>query len=350
MGIGMQKSGGGKPGLIAGMVLLTCLWALAAVIPVSAGSTVVTALTAVRQSPQREDRQRVKRQRLTRRAAQKKRRKLRVRYRNAQKRRLRAKRRWNRRYSRKRLRRKRSRRTSKRRQDESDKWMQYIGINSELPHDLEQALSNTGTVSNGRQDAGKPAVADKPGKTGKQASAQGRQSAPGADNGKKQNTAARKKVPAGGVNGDSELFYSDYENTGSLQLPDFTKTYGFDFQPDIGLYKKPKKQAPLTRKQKLKAFKRRLDKKFSKTTKTGGRYGVQRYTKYTGSSRVGIGYKLKKDGKKTSITFHQRGLGIDREDSSKHKKYFIGVDTRSPNIKANQKESTYMYFGIKLQW
>ncbi len=223
--------------------------------------------------------------------------------------------------------------------------MRYIGITSELPYDLDQLLSDTGNT-------GKEVSKEQGSKNraGSRVSGAARKTAPPGRSRVRQDGLQQKKTQTGEADGDSELFYSEYENRDNLQLPDFTRTYGFDFQPDVKLYKKPKKQKPLTRKQKLKAFKKRLDKKFSKKTKTGGRYGIQRYTKYTGSSRVGIGYKLKKDGRKTSITFHKRGLGVDREDSSRHRKYFLGIDRRAPTIRANQKESTYMYFGIKLQW
>jgi len=134
-----------------------------------------------------------------------------------------------------------------------------------------------------------------------------------------------------------------------IELPDFTRTYGFDIRPDVSMLKKNAK--PKSKRAKLKAFKGKLKKRFQKT---GGksnsiRYGVQRYTKYTGSRRYGIGIRRKLDDKKKdSFAVHEHGISYDRQKEDT--KYYIGIDSRSPIDKKDAEESAYMFFGIKTSW
>jgi len=130
------------------------------------------------------------------------------------------------------------------------------------------------------------------------------------------------------------------------KLPDFTRTYGYDANPDIKF--RQKKVVPKTGKEKVKAFKKKLRRKFSKTTKKGSRYGFQRYTRSSGKKKTGLGYSRKNKKKKTksSLTLHQNGLSFDRKVDKFN--YHIGVDDRSPITLPGtaDDEPTYMFFGI----
>ncbi len=140
-----------------------------------------------------------------------------------------------------------------------------------------------------------------------------------------------------------------------LNLPDFSRTYGYDIRPDVRLNSHSNSQAKTNTSKKssskkgFKSFKRKLRSKFSKTGKTGSKYGVQRYTKHTGSKRYGVGLK-KKLGKssKHGVIVHQRGANYEIE--SRNRKYYLGVDQRRPSQTFIKERQTYLFFGIKLRW
>ena len=138
-----------------------------------------------------------------------------------------------------------------------------------------------------------------------------------------------------------------FDKNKSLNLPDFTRTYGFDANPDVRLMKKPPANA--TDKQKLKSFRNSLKNRFQKKRKDGTKYGVHSYTKYTGTKRYGVGMR-KNIGKhsKHGIIVHDHGVNYERQ--RKRTKYYMGVDTRSPVEKKTNEESTYMFLGIKVHW
>jgi len=137
-----------------------------------------------------------------------------------------------------------------------------------------------------------------------------------------------------------------------LDLPDFSRTYGYDSRPDVRLHRNSgskSKSGAAPAKKKTNSFKNKIKRKFTKTGKTGTKYGVQRYTKHTGSKRYGVGLK-KKLGKdaKHGVIVHQGGANYEIE--KKNRKYYLGVDQRRPEQTFNQDKSTYLFFGIKLRW
>ncbi len=131
-----------------------------------------------------------------------------------------------------------------------------------------------------------------------------------------------------------------------IELPDFTRTYGFDIRPEVSLLKNKKHVSGKT---KLKSLGKKFKKKLQKNNGGNIRYGVQNYTKYTGSKRYGIGVHRKLGNKeKDSIAIHGNGLSYQRQNEQT--KYYIGVDSRNPVNTNREEESTYMFIGIKSSW
>lgn len=130
----------------------------------------------------------------------------------------------------------------------------------------------------------------------------------------------------------------------NIELPDFTRTYGFDIRPDVRIGKGNGK--PNARK----SFSRSLKRRFQRQSKSGSKYGLQRYTKYTGSRRFGFGVTRKFNGDNVQgITVHGHGVSFDRRKGKFG--YYIGVDTRSPYESHDPSDDkTYMFFGIKARW
>ncbi len=139
-----------------------------------------------------------------------------------------------------------------------------------------------------------------------------------------------------------------------IDLPDFSRTYGYDIRPDIQLnnnhlHSKTKKFPKKKKKKRFSGLKNKLKSKFTRTGKTGTKYGVQRYTKHTGSKRYGVGLKRKigRDGKH-GVVVHQSGANYELE--RKNRKYYLGIDQRTPTQTKIQEKSSYLFFGIKLRW
>lgn len=136
------------------------------------------------------------------------------------------------------------------------------------------------------------------------------------------------------------------EEDNGIDLPDFSRTYGYDSRPDVRLYNN-NENAP--KKKSFKEFKKNLKNKFSKTGKSGTKYGVQRYTKHTGKKKYGVGVKRKiGKGEKHGITLHKGGLNYEREKQGYN--YYLGVDKRKTETSKAADESTYLFFGIKIRW
>jgi len=156
------------------------------------------------------------------------------------------------------------------------------------------------------------------------------------------------------IGGFSSSSFADDEDD-DLNLPDFSRTYGFDIRPDVRLNNhstsssKSGKKVSATSKKGFRSFKHKIKGKFTRTGKTGSKYGVQRYTKHTGSKRYGVGLK-KRLGKnsKHGVVVHQRGANYEIE--SKNRKYYLGVDQRRPSQTFIKERQTYLFFGIKLRW
>lgn len=145
------------------------------------------------------------------------------------------------------------------------------------------------------------------------------------------------------------------ENPGAKPevLPDFTRTYGFDFGPEVVLLKsrntKKKKRKSLSAAARLKALGKKLKQHLQKNKGDNFKYGVQKYTKYTGKRRYGVGFKRKVDDEKVdNLTVHGHGITYERQKLNYN--YYMGVDTRNPVDTKEEKEASYIYFGIKVSW
>jgi len=137
------------------------------------------------------------------------------------------------------------------------------------------------------------------------------------------------------------------EEDNGIDLPDFSRTYGYDSRPDVRLHNN--NPGATKKKKSFKEFKNKLKNKFSKTGKSGTKYGVQRYTKHTGKKRYGVGVKRKTGkGEKHGITLHKDGLNYEREKQGYN--YYLGVDQRKSETSNTAEESTYLFFGIKIRW
>lgn len=129
-------------------------------------------------------------------------------------------------------------------------------------------------------------------------------------------------------------------------LPDFTRTYGFDIRPDISLLSTKKSSKKKTG---LKAIGNKLKQRLQKKSGENLQYGVQKFTQYSGNRRYGIGIQRKKEtGQQDNLTVHGHGISYDRQ--KKNYKYYMGIDSRSPVESKEEKDSSYMYFGIKANW
>lgn len=130
-------------------------------------------------------------------------------------------------------------------------------------------------------------------------------------------------------------------------LPDFTRTYGFDIRPDVTLLNDKNRKS--RKKGGLKAMGSKLKNRLQKKQGDNLQYGVQKFMKYTGKRRYGIGIKRKNDDDQTdNLTLHGHGISYDRHN--KNYKYYMGLDTRNPVDTKEEKEANYMYFGIKANW
>ena len=145
---------------------------------------------------------------------------------------------------------------------------------------------------------------------------------------------------------DSDIFKPQKD----IELPDLTTTYGFDIRPDVSMIKKGNPNKPESDKEHMNSFSTRLKNKFRKHYSENVEYGVQRYTRYTGSKRYGIGVTRKIDQKtKESVSLHEHGITYERDKTKL--KYYIGVDSRSPIERNNEpQDDTYTYFGIRATW
>lgn len=137
-----------------------------------------------------------------------------------------------------------------------------------------------------------------------------------------------------------------------FQLPDFTRTYGHDFGPDVQITQKPK----LSVNARLKKWGQKVKKTLQKNKGDNLQYGIQKYTKYTGQRRYGVGFKVKIDEvEQENVTIHGHGISYERQKLNSN--YFMGLDTRNPvdvenNIVDDKEddEDRYIYFGIKVTW
>ncbi len=138
-----------------------------------------------------------------------------------------------------------------------------------------------------------------------------------------------------------------FDETNSLDLPDFNRVYGIDARPEapVPVIEPMIEAAPLSSKEKIK---KRLENTFTGDAGSGVKYGVQDYTKFTGSKRYGFGVHRKGDrDSKVGLTVHENGVSLDRQ--RKNLKYYLGMDRRNP-IESKPEDSSYMFFGVKAKW
>ena len=138
-----------------------------------------------------------------------------------------------------------------------------------------------------------------------------------------------------------------FDETNSLDLPDFNRVYGIDARPEAPVVIDPKvNAAPVSSKEKIK---QRLVNTFTGDAGSGVKYGVQDYTKFTGSKRYGFGVHRKGDrDSKVGVTVHENGVSLDRQ--RKNLKYYLGMDRRNPIESKPEEDSSYMFFGVKAKW